>query len=57
MTTWLKRVVAWWRTPEPSRPRPMPMAIRGQVIAVDETTHRQQSRAWFPRQRLQTRFR
>lgn len=51
------KVKSWWKSlPEPT-PSKTPMVIGGCVLNLDDETYQRQSREWFPRQRLQTRFR
>jgi hypothetical protein len=51
------KIKTWWKSvPEPV-PAKTPMVIGDCVLNLDEQTQQRHASAWFPRQRLQTRFR
>jgi hypothetical protein len=53
----IMKFTTWWKSlPEPVRAQ-TPMVIGGYVLNLNEDAHQQRSREWYPRQRLQTRFR
>jgi hypothetical protein len=51
----IMKFTSWWRSlPEPTK---TPMVVNGHVMNLNDETFQRQTREWYPRKRLQTRFR